>query len=136
MATHEIPELDREGLRHFGLTTGGIVALLFGLVLPWLFDLDYPRWPWIVGGVLIAWGLIHPPSLKPVYYWWMRFGVLLSRVTTPLVLGVVFYVMITPLSLVMRVFGREGMHSKPGPDRSSYRILSERPPTSKMERPF
>ena len=40
MATHEIPELDREGLRQFGLTTGGIVAVLFGVVLPWLFDLD------------------------------------------------------------------------------------------------
>ena len=133
---HEIPELDRDGLRHFGLTTGAIVAVLFGLLLPWLFELDYPRWPWFVGGILIIWGLVHPPSLKPVYYWWMRFGLLLSRVTTPLVLGAVFYLMITPLSLVMRAFGREGMHTKHPSGQRSYRIPSEQPSKGNMERPF
>jgi hypothetical protein len=38
MTMHSIPELDARGLRQFALTTGGIVAGLFGLLLPWLFD--------------------------------------------------------------------------------------------------
>jgi hypothetical protein len=43
-----IPELDKAGLRRFGLTTGIIVAVLFGIVLPWVFNLGWPTWPWMV----------------------------------------------------------------------------------------
>ena len=136
MTTHDIPELDRDGLRQFGLTTGAILSVLFGLVLPWLFDLEYPRWPWFVGGVLIVWGLVHAPSLNPVYRVWMRFGLLLGRITTPLVLGLVFFFMITPLSLAMRVFGRTGLKTTPDPQRASYRETSETPAANHMEKPF
>ena len=41
-----IPELDRAGLRQFGLLMGGFVALVFGLLLPWLFERTLPLWPW------------------------------------------------------------------------------------------
>ena len=61
-----IPELDKAGLRKFGFTTGAIVAVLFGLVLPYLFDLAWPRWPWVIAVVLFAWGAIAPATLRPV----------------------------------------------------------------------
>ena len=48
-----IPELDRKGLRQFGIVTGGILAGLFGLFFPWLLEHSYPYWPWIVGGLLV-----------------------------------------------------------------------------------
>jgi hypothetical protein len=94
-AEHAIPELDRKGLREFGLVTGGIVAGLFGLFFPWVFERSWPAWPWIVFAVLGCWGLLAPMSLQPVYRVWMRFGLLLSRVTTPLIMGLVFYLVIT-----------------------------------------
>ena len=73
MTDHEdIPELDTPGLRKFGITTGLIIALLFGLALPYLFEWPWPRWPWIVGAVLIGWALVLPASLKQVYLNWMR----------------------------------------------------------------
>ena len=46
-----IPKLDKKGLRQFGFMFGGIIAGLFGIVLPWLFDFKYPYWPW---GVLLV----------------------------------------------------------------------------------
>ena len=49
---HVIPELDRKGLRDFGLSTGGIVAALFGIFFPWLLERPWPLWPWIVLGLL------------------------------------------------------------------------------------
>ena len=72
--THEIPTLSRKGLREFAIVTGGVLAVIFGLLLPWIFDNSYPYWPWIVWAVLSAWGLIAPMSLRPVYRLWMRFG--------------------------------------------------------------
>ncbi len=66
-ATHGIPELDRKGLREFGLVTGTIVAVLFGLFFPWLLERAFPLWPWVVFGVLGAWALVAPLSLRPLY---------------------------------------------------------------------
>ena len=64
-----IPELDRKGYRDFGVTTGAIVAGLFGLFFPWVFGrafpAEYPWWPWALFAVLAVWGLAAPMSLKP-----------------------------------------------------------------------
>ena len=74
-----IPTLDKKGYREFGLVTGAIVVGLFGLLLPWIFDWNFPRWPWIIFGVLGAMALIAPMSLKPVYKYWMMFGLFMPR---------------------------------------------------------
>ena len=92
-----IPELDTAGLRRFGLSTGAIVAVLFGIALPYLFEWSYPRWPWIIAGVLITWALVAAPSLKHVYRNWMRLGLLLNRIVSPIILGIVFFIVVTPL---------------------------------------
>ncbi len=133
---HEIPELDANGLRHFGLLTGGIVAGLFGLVLPWLFNLAYPVWPWIAGGIPAVWAAVAPRSLRPVYLVWMRFGILLNRITTPIILGAVFYVIITPTGAVMRLLRRDAMTRRYDHTINSYRIPSKKPPKQNLEKPF
>jgi hypothetical protein len=72
MHDKDIPELDARGLRKFGLTTGAIVAVLFGALIPWAFGLHYPKWPWVLAGVLGLWALAAPATLHPVYLGWMR----------------------------------------------------------------
>lgn len=133
---HEIVELDRKGLRDFGLVTGGIIALLFGLFFPWLLTNPFPLWPWIIAGVLGVWGLAAPMSLQPVYRLWMKLGLLLSRITTPIILGIVFYLLIWPMGLAMRTFGRDPMARHLHSDAVSYRVASRKPPKENMERPF
>lgn len=133
---HEIPELDKGGLRQFGITTGCIVAVLFGLVLPWLFDLQYPKWPWIVCAVLVIWGLVAPSTLKPVYTGWMWFGLQLSRITTPLVLGIVFFVMFAPVSGIMKLIRRDSMSRSLDSTAKSYRVQSKRRSVESMEKPY
>jgi hypothetical protein len=133
---HEIPELDAKGLRHFALTTGGIVAILFGLLFPWLLNLGLPLWPWLLAGVLGIWGLIAPRTLRPVYRGWMRFGQLASRITTPIILGIVFYGVVMPMGLVMRLVGHDPMRRKLDTDDDSYRVRSTPAPRDSVERPY
>lgn len=133
---HDIPELDRRGLREFGIMTGMIVLGLFGLFLPWLFEFNFPVWPWIVGSILVAWGLIAPNSLKPVYRGWMKFGLLLSRVTTPIVLGIVFFGVVFPIGAIMRLRGRDPMTRRLDPEAKTYRVISKPSPKENMQRPF
>jgi hypothetical protein len=131
-----IPELDRKGLREFGLTTGAIFVVLFGLLFPWMLETDWPVWPWIIAAPLWSLALIHPPSLRLIYRGWMRFGLLASRVMTPLVLGVVFFLVISPMALVRRLLGRDPLQRALDPNHDSYRVPSTKNPAENLERPF
>lgn len=130
-----IPELDKAGLRKFGFTTGAIVAVLFGLVLPYLFDLGWPRWPWILAAVLFAWGAIAPATLRPVYHGWMRFGLLLSKITTPIILTLVYVITIIPTAIILRLARKDLLHRK-FDDSDSYRVKSKAPSIDNLEKPF
>lgn len=133
---HDIPELDKKGLREFGLVTGSIIAILFGLLLPWLFDINYPLWPWIVAGALALWALLLPETMRGLYRGWMRIGLLLNKITTPLIIGLVYFFAVTPTALIMKIFGRDPMHRKLDQKLDTYRIPSHRNDKSKMEKPF
>ena len=133
---HPIPELDAKGLREFALVTGAIVAVLFGLFFPWVLDVAWPRWPWILAGVLILWGLIAPLSLRPVYRLWMRFGLLLNRIVTPVLLGTIFFLIITPVGVIRRMSSRAPLARSFEQAAESYRIPSRKQPREKMEKPF
>ena len=131
-----IPELDAKGLRNFGITTGAIIAGLFGLLFPWIFERSLPLWPWIVFAVLALWGIAAPTTLKPVYRGWMRFGLLISKVTTPLVLGIVFFLVIMPFGLVRRLIAADPMARELDDKADTYRVESEQPAPDNLEHPY
>ena len=133
--THQIPELDAKGLREFALVTSGVVAGLFGLFFPWVFERALPVWPFIMFAVLGLWGLVAPMSLRPVYRGWMKFGLILSRITTPIIMGLVFYVVITPGAIFWKITGKDGMARK-FDDSESYRVPSRKAPPENLERPY
>ena len=110
MQASDIPDLDRDELRKFGLTTGAIVAVLFGGLIPWIWDFRYPTWPWIVFGILAAFAILAPMLLQPVHRTWMRIGLAISKVTTPIILGIVFFLVIMPVGIIIRLAGRDPLH--------------------------
>ena len=136
MDTSTVRELDARELRSFGLSTGAIVAVLFGAVIPWIWDLRYPLWPWIILVVLGGWGLIAPDSLRLVHRFWMRFALLISKVTTPIILGIVFFLVIMPVGLVMRIFGWDPLARQFDANAATYRIATESPSAGTLERPY
>jgi hypothetical protein len=136
LADAAIVELDREGLRKFGLMTGGIAAVLFGLLFPWLLDRSWPLWPWLVLAVLGGVALAAPAALKPVYTGWMKFGLLAGRVTTPLILGLVFFLLIAPIGAIRRVLGHDEMRRAFDAGAPTYRVPSRRSPLANLEKPF
>jgi hypothetical protein len=125
----------RSELRNFGLTTGGIVAVLFGLLLPWLLSRAFPLWPWIVAGLLGGLGLLIPAALGPVYKVWMKFGHVMSAVNTRLILGLFFYAIVTPIGFAMRLFRWDPMRRRRA-EGASYRVASRPKPPQHMEKPF
>ena len=133
---HTIPELDPKGLREFGLVTGAAVVALFGLFFPWMLEREWPVWPWALAAPLWLLALIRPSWLRGTYRAWMRFGLLASRVMTPLMLGIVYFGMISPMAMVRRLMGKDPMQRALDPDQDSYRVQSPKSPKEKLERPF
>lgn len=125
-----------EELRKFGLLTGAIMAVLFGLLFPWLFSKSLPLWPWIVAAVLSAWALIAPASLKPIYRGWMAIGAVLGWINTRIILGVMFFVMFFPAGLLMKIAGKDPMRRKLDTEAKTYRVNNTPPNSKHIERPY
>jgi hypothetical protein len=63
--------------------------------------------------LLFLWmAIIAPSFLHPLNKLWHIFGLALSRITSPIVLGVLFFVLLTPLALILRLFGRDQLDVK------------------------
>jgi len=134
---HLFPELDRKGYRDFGLTTGAILAGLFGLFFPFVFSRPLPVWPWIIFAVLAAMALAAPMSLAPVYKYWMKFGHFMGTyIMTPLIMLIVFVGMFVPIGLIRRLLGKDSMARKMDSNASTYRLPSERKSAKNLEKPF
>ncbi|HEY2805654.1 MAG TPA: SxtJ family membrane protein [Gemmatimonadales bacterium] len=98
--------------RKFGLTVG-IAFLLLGALAYWRHPLGLP---WKIfgglGALLVLAGLAIPGQLGPLNRAWMGLAKLLSKVTTPIFMGIVYYLVVTPIGLGMRLFGRQPMRHK------------------------
>lgn len=141
---HAIPELDAKGYREFAITTGLIVAGLFGVIIPvliWYFadrdSINWITWPWILCAVLVVWGLVAPTTLKPVYKGWMTFGLLVGTyIMTPLIMFLVFFGMFMPMGLIRRLFGKDSMGRKLDATADTYRVPSQPGKVKNLEKPF
>jgi hypothetical protein len=98
--------------RKFGLTVG----IAFGVLAGITYWRDHPTLMTIFGslaGLFIGGGLVVPTLMGPVQKAWMGLALLISKVTTPIFMGIVFFVVITPISLLMRLFGKVPLRTDP-----------------------
>jgi hypothetical protein len=127
---------NKDDLRKFGLVTGGMVMALFGVIFPFFSSRPYTLWPWVVGGILLAWALILPASLAPVHKYWMRLSLVLGWINTRIILTIIFYILITPVGFLLRLSSRDPMARKFDEDATSYRIPSHTAGRENIKRPF
>jgi len=135
-ATPAYHDPDRQELRKFGLVFASGIALIFGLLLPWLFAHAWPAWPWIAAGILVTTALLLPPLLRPVFWLWMKFGHVLGWINTRIILGITFLLLFIPVAVVFHLLGKDPMRRSMEPVAKSYRIKSESLPRERMEKPF
>ncbi len=97
--------------RRFAFPVGAVLLLIAGLSY-WRGHYWPPRVLAGVGGLLLVLGVLVPGRLGPVYRGWMGLAHLLSRVTTPIFLGVVYFLVMTPIGLLRRLFGRNPLRHR------------------------
>lgn len=109
-------------LRQFGLLVGGVFSVIGSW--PVVFRSEPPRlWAIILGSLLIVLGGIVPQSLKQVHSGWMKIGHVLGAINTKIILGIIYYLLITPMGLVMRLMGKDSMHRTLAKETTTYRVV-------------
>lgn len=87
--------------------------------------------------VSVAFGLVAlvvPAVLAPLNWLWTKFGLLLHKIVSPLVLGIMFYLVVTPMALVMRLLGKDHLRLRLDRDAATYWI--ERTPPGPLPETF
>lgn len=122
-------------LRQFGLVVGGVFSVI-GL-WPVMFRADSPRlWAMILGSLLIALGAMVPQTLRQVHQGWMKIGHVLGSINTKIILGIIYYLLITPMGIVMRLMGKDPMHRAVGENVDTYRVVRTVRPRHHMRNQF
>jgi hypothetical protein len=98
--------------RRFGLTVGG-AFLVFAAIAWWRGHPTTTTVLGTLGGVLSLAGLVIPTMLGPVERAWMKLAHLISKVTTPIVMGLMYLLVLTPVGLLRRTFGGNPMVHQP-----------------------
>src|SRR5262245_10901846 len=122
--------------RSFGL----VIAAVFLIITFWpLIRGESIRW-WAlaVAAVFTALALLWTAALAPLNKWWTKLAVLLYRVVSPIVLGLLFYVTVTPIALLVRLLGKDPLRLRRDPDAASYWIerTPPGPPPESMKNQF
>ncbi len=125
--------ITKKELREFGLTTSGLFIIFFGFLIPWIWNFQWPIWPWIIAFTLSPLALVAPGVLKPVYVVWIRFAEILGWINTRIILTLIFFLIFLPFGLVMRIFN-DPMSRKLDEKIKTYRIQSRQPKNENMEK--
>ena len=126
-------EINKSSNRSFGILFF-IVFLLIGFY-PYLNQQDLRIWALIISLVFLILGVIDSKILTPLNNIWFKFGIFLGKIISPLIMGLIFFLVVTPTGIVMRIFGKDLLNLKFNKNMKSYWI-DKTGPKSKMKNQF
>jgi predicted membrane protein len=95
----------------------GIVFFVFFLIVsifPLLNDGNIRVWSLIISLIFLILGILNSKILTPLNQIWFKFGILLGRFVSPVVMGIIFFAIVTPTSVIMRVLQKNLLNLKKG----------------------
>ena len=104
-------DTSRKAVRKFGFLFTAVCIVLAGILM---YRGHASAWPWalVAAGFFLMSGLFVQPVLRPLYVGWMKFAFVLGWINTRIILGIFFYIVLTPGSVLMRLFGRDALRLK------------------------
>tara|TARA_B100001115_G_C15546905_1_gene260252 strand:+ start:183 stop:566 length:384 start_codon:yes stop_codon:yes gene_type:complete len=96
--------------RSFGIVFF-IVFLLIALY-PLIYSEEIRIWSVIISIIFLVLGLLKSKILTPLNKLWFKFGILLGKVISPLIMGIIFFLVVTPIGLIMRLLGKDLLNLK------------------------
>lgn len=134
---HEINSLKtgKKDLRDFGLVMAIVCLALAGLAF---YRGHLIIWPWAIGLCFLMIAFLFPRVLRQFYLLWMGLAVVLGYFVSRLILSILFYLMVTPIAFLKKIFSEPDVSYQPDKNKKSYWIVREKRKSDErdLERPF
>ena len=91
-------------------------------------------WSLFLSLAFLILGLLNSKLLYPLNFIWFKFGILLGRIVSPIIMGVIFFLVVTPTSILLKIFGKDVLKLKYNNNKTYW--LDKNEPKSKMKNQF
>ena len=110
------------------------VVFLLIAIYPLINNGELRIWSLIIAIIFLILGLINSKVLTPLNKLWFKFGLLLGKVVSPLIMGIIFFLVVTPTALIMRIIGKDLLNLRFNNKKSYW--IEKTGPKSKMKNQF
>ena len=118
--------------RSFGIVF--FVVFLLIALYPLLKDSDLRIWSLVISFIFLILGLINSKILTPLNRLWFKFGLLLGKFISPIIMGIIFFIVVTPIGIIMRLFNKDLLNLKFNKKETYW--IDKKGPKSKMKNQF
>ena len=118
--------------RSFGIVFF-IVFLLIALY-PLINEENFRLWSLVISLIFLVLGLINSQILTPLNKLWFKFGILLGKIVSPIIMGIIFFFVVTPIGFIMRAIGKDLINLKYNNNKSYW--IEKTGPKNKMKNQF
>ena len=125
-------EKNKSTNRSFGIVFF-TVFLIIG-IYPMLNEGEARLWSLIFSVIFLILGVLNSEFLTPLNKIWFKFGIFLGKIFSPLIMALIFFLVVTPIGLVLRLIGKDVLNLKFNNDKSYW--VEKRGPKSKMKNQF
>ena len=118
--------------RSFGIVF--FIVFLLITLYPLTYGGEIRIWSLIISLIFLILGLLNSKILAPLNKIWFRFGILLGKIVSPLIMGIIFFLVVTPIGFIMRLLGKDVLNLKYNKNKSYW--IEKNGPKSKMKNQF
>ena len=118
--------------RSFGIVFFVVFFLI--ALYPLIHNEEIRIWSLIISLIFLILGLINSRILNPLNKIWFKFGILLGKVVSPIIMGIIFFLVVTPTGFIMRILGKDLLNLKFNRNKSYW--IEKNGPKSKMKNQF
>jgi len=118
--------------RSFGIVF--FVVFLFIAIYPLNYNWEIRLWSIIISLIFLILGLLKSKILTPLNTLWFKFGIFLGKIVSPIIMGLIFFLVVTPIGILMRILGKDLLNLKYNLNKSYW--IEKSGPKSKMKNQF
>ena len=118
--------------RSFGIVFFVVFFLI--ALYPLIHNEEIRIWSLIISLIFLILGLINSRILTPLNKLWFKFGILLGKIVSPIIMGIIFFLVVTPIGFIMRILGKDVLNLKFNKNKSYW--IEKTGPKSKMKNQF
>ncbi len=118
--------------RSFGLVF--FIVFFIVAIYPLINDGNIRIWSLVISIIFLSLGLLNSNILTPLNKIWFKFGILIGKVISPIIMAIIFFMVVTPIGLIMRIIRKDILNLKYNSSASYW--IEKNEPSSKMKNQF